>query len=569
MPGTCSRTRSVTTPGSSGWPGSSAREAPRSTAACCPHSTRSSEVYGHNILGFDGLALAWHHHRDDPSWWESFAARARDTELIARQAWPPASKQTHSDDKLGLDAVAELLGLPGKTDDLKRLKREHGGYDAIPLDDPEYLAYLDGDLCATAAVASRLLHHYDTDPYIPREHRVAAVNGRMSLNGVRVDQDLLAERLAAGEERKQMALQVLHDGWGLPLGRMKSHGRGKAKHEEFEAAVSPLSTDSGRDWLAGQWERYQVPDPPRTATGKLALGAGELKTVAARPECPADLRQMLAVMEIVTTTRTVYQTARNCLCSDGRVHPSVSMRQASGRSSVTNPGLTVFGKHDGKHVERDIFIPDEGFVLMAFDLAQVDMRAIAGHCQDPAYMALFGPGRDAHAEIAALLGITRQQAKKAGHGWNYGLGASKMIGEWGMDPEVVHRFTSGMEARFPVLCARRDEWRALAEAGGLLDNGFGRRMKADPLFAYTVAPALMGQGTAADILKEWMLNCPRELDKYRLVTVHDEQVFQFPEADWRDMAAAVVRAAEGEFMGVPIMCDQSGPGRSWGEISAG
>ena len=67
-------------------------------------------------------------------------------------------------------------------------------------------------------------------------------------------------------------------------------------------------------------------------------------------------------------------------------------------------------------------------------------------------------------------------------------------------------------------------------------------MRADPRFAYTVAPALMGQGTAADILKTWMLNCPRELDQYRLVTVHDEQVFQFPETDWREMSAAVVRS---------------------------
>jgi DNA polymerase-1 len=539
----------------------------------------ASEVAGHNILGFDGLALAWHHRRDDPGWWESFAAKALDTELIARQVWPPKSKETHSEDKLGLDNVAELLGLPGKTDDLKRLKVQHKGYDKIPLDDPEYLSYLDGDLRATAAVSARLREYYDADSYLPREHQVAAINGRMSLNGFRVDQDLLRQRLEEGAGRKAAALQALHHGWGLPLGRTVSRGRGKAKHDVFEEGVSPLGTDYGRAWLEGQWERYQVPDPPRTQkTGKLSVKAEELRKIAGNPVCPADLRAMLEMMAVVTTTRTIYQTTQSCLCDDGRVHPFVSMRQASGRSSVTEPGLTVFGKHGGRHVERDILIPDEGFVLMSFDLSQVDMRAIAGHCQDPAYMALFEPGRDAHAEIAVRVfgdphgghcpkGCQmRQDAKSRGHGWNYGMGPDRMIRD-GVDPKVAYGFDNGMKQEFPVLCAKRDEWRATAEAGGILDNGFGRRMRADPAEAYTVAPALMGQGTAADIMKQWILNCPRELDQYRMVTVHDEQVFQFPEADWQDMSRAVVQASEGDFMGVPILCDQSGPGRSWGEIS--
>lgn len=530
----------------------------------------AAEVTGHNILGFDGLALAWHHGMD----WESFAARARDTELIARQAWPPRSRETHSADKLGLDAVAGLLGVGGKTDDLSRLKREHGGWDKIPVDDPEYRAYLEGDLRATAAVAERLQH----DDYTRREHKLASLAGRMSLNGFAVNQDLLAKRLEEGAQRKATALQVLHDGWGLPLGKMVSHGRGKAKHEEWEEAVSPLSTDSGRAWLEGQWERYQVPDPPRTAkAGKLALGADDLKKISDDPDCPPDLRGMLALMAVVTTTRTVYQTAQACLAPDGRVHPMISMRQSSGRWSTTNPGLTVFGKHGGRHVERDIFVPDEGYVLFSVDLSQVDMRGIAGHCQDPAYMAMFAPGQDAHEQIAAQVGLTRQQAKAIGHGWNYGLGANKMIAS-GMDPDVVYRFTNGMEARFPRLMAWREEIRARAQDGEILDNGFGRRMSADPSRAHTVGPALMGQGTAGDIMKEVLLRlderCP-ELRPYYRVMVHDEQVFSCPEQDYEEISRAVVEAFTWEWRGpggtgmpVPILCDLNGPGDSWGAISS-
>lgn len=540
-------------------------------------------IYGHNILGFDGLALAWHHGAD----WDAFASKARDTELIARQAFPPRSRESgSSEDKLGLDAVAALLGLPGKTDDLKRLKVKHGGYDKIPPDDPEYRAYLDGDLHATRAVAGALLRHYDTDPYLPREHAVAAINGRMSLNGFGVDQDLLQTRLEAGEARKQSALEFLHDGWGLPLSRTVLRGRGAARHPEEEFFKSPLSTDEGRAWLEAQWARYQVPDPPRTGTGKLALGAEDLKPLLADPRSSEDLVAMLKLMAIVTGTRTVYQTAADHLAADGRVHPFVSMRQASGRSSTTQPGLTVFGKHGGRHVERDIFVADPGFVLVSFDLSQVDMRAVAAHCQDPAYLALFAPGRDVHAEIAVRVfgdphgghcpkGCeVRQSAKARGHGWNYGMGPERMVRD-GVDPANAYGFDNGMREQFPQLCAWREGIREMGRAGLILDNGFGRRMLADPARAYTVAPALMGQGTAADLLKMCMLRTPREFDKYRVVAVHDDQVFQFPEKDWEEMAREVVRAMTfdwappGKAMTVPIECDVSGPGRTWGEISAG
>lgn len=530
-----------------------------SGAEVLPLLDAATEIVGHNFLGFDLLALAWHHGAD----WDRLSAKVRDTELIARQADPPRSRESGtSEDRYGLDQVAERLGVPGKTDNLPRLKAAHGGYDKIPVDDPEYRAYLGGDLRATQAVGA-LLHN---DAYTVREHRLASLAGRMTLNGFMVDAPLLAERLEQGQTRKHDALQLLHDAWGLPLGRNVFRGRGAAKHEEFEIAESPLATDFGREWLDGFWSRYGIADPPRTAkAGKLAIGGDDLAAVAARPGAPEGLKSALRLMGIITGTRTVYQTATDCLCADGRVHPTVSMRQASGRWSVTNPGLTVFGKRGGKHVEREIFLPDPGHVLLSFDLSQVDMRSIAGHCQDPAYMALFEPGRDAHSEIAAQVGIDRQAAKAIGHGWNYGLGAKRMIAN-GLDAELVNRFTSGMEERFPILMAWREQIRAEAGAGMILDNGFGRRMRADPARAYTVAPALMGQGGARDIMCESLLRIPPELWVMLRVMVHDEILMSVPKAEAMEVAQVVKRAMTWTWRNVPITCDMA-VGMNWGQCS--
>ena len=521
-------------------------------------------ITGHNICGFDLLALAQHHGAD----FGALAAKARDTELIARQAWPPRSREGgSSQDAYDLDHVAERLGLPGKTDDLARLKRKHGGYGKIPRDDPEYRSYLEGDLRATAAVAEAIGGWYDSDPYLPREHKLAAIAGRMTLNGFLVDQPLLTERQAEGENRKREALQLLHDGWGLPLGRTVAKGRGKNKHEEELPYDSPLSTGPGREWLNGIWERYQVPDPPRTAkAGKLSIGADDLKSIAERPECPGDLKAALKLMGIVTGTRTVYQTATDCLCPDGRVHPGNSFRQASGRWSVTNPGLTVFGKRGGRHHERDIFLPDDGHVLLSFDLAQIDMRGMAGLSQDPAYMALFEPGKDAHAEVAAQVGLDRQSAKAISHGWNYGLGPKRMIAN-GLDEGKVRAFIAGMEARFGILIAWREEIRARGEAGEILDNGWGRRMACDPKRAYTVAPALMGQGSARDLMCECLLRLPPEIYPMLRVMVHDEILVSVEKKDALEAAAEIKKAFTWEWRGVDITSDLS-MGMTWGEVSA-
>lgn len=522
---------------------------------------RAPVVYGHNALGFDGLALAHWHGMD----WESYASKVVDTEPLARQAHPPRSRGKSSIDDYDLDHVAQRYGVAGKTDDIKVLARRHGGYDKIPKDDPEYHAYLNGDLVAGKAVYEVL----PTDEYTAREHRVLDLMGRMTLNGFRVDTELLQQRLAEGAERKRSALEELGDRFGLPLGREVKRGRGAARKTVWEPHSSPLATTEGIAWLTRLWASHGVVRPPRTAKGRLSTAAEVMDTVAANPKCPPDLRDALALMRVVTTTRTVYQTAATYLTPQGRVHPKVSMRQASGRGSVTEPGMTVFGKRDGKHVERDIFIADEGHVIITCDLSQVDMRAVAGHCQDPLYMALYGPGKDAHQEIADMMGVSRDAAKPLGHGYNYGMGPRTMTEKEGHAPDLVKRFFEVM-SQFTVKDTWTSKVRDIAGRGEMLDNGFGRLMRCDPQYAYTVAPALMGQGTARDITCEVLLRLMDRHPEYRpylRTWVHDEFVFSVPEDRAEEIGAEIKDAFTWEWHRVPIFADLSRTGRSWGEVS--
>jgi len=112
---------------------------------------RASEIYGHNILNFDIPALVFQHGGD----YDRLTAHAVDTRTLAVLDEPPLSRGGTKQDAYDLDAVAEKLGLPGKTDDVKRLAEKHGGFHLIPLE--ELSPYLDGDLIATKAVRDDLV----------------------------------------------------------------------------------------------------------------------------------------------------------------------------------------------------------------------------------------------------------------------------------------------------------------------------------------------------------------------------------------------------------------------------
>lgn len=143
---------------------------------------------------------------------------------------------------------------------------------------------------------------------------------------------------------------------------------------------------------------------------------------------------------------------------------------------------------------------------------------------------------DPHTETAiALFGDPhkRSEVKPINHGWNYGLGQKKMIAS-GFNPAVVREFFDKMQSQFPVLMDWRERICEIDASGEYLDNGFGRLMRCNPARAYTQAPALMGQGTARDIMCEGLLHIPHYIWPYLRVMVHDEIVASAPRKTQRN-----------------------------------
>ena len=532
---------------------------------------------GHNVCGFDLPVLARWHGLD----LTALRGHVVDTYLLGLVNDPPpsghkggVSRKERPAGYYGLDKTCLRYGLPHKTDDLKAMAKQYAatakkegrgkvdGYGEIPTDDPEFRGYLEGDLIASRALAAKMT---PLTPYAEREMVIGLATSQMQVNGFRVDVPEIRRALDEQDVRRRTNIQTLHDLTGMPL-------RG----------VNPVRSGDGNQAIERALIDAGIPSKnlPRTGkSGTLCTGREELTEFLDRVKKFAGNRDVSKIQKIielvvaVSSERTVYQTAEGSRVDD-RVHPKVSPSQASGRWSVTNPGLTVYGKRNGRHVERRIFLPEEGHVLVAFDQAQADSRAVAAHSGDEGYLRIFREGLDIHGELAEQLfgdRKKREQVKPIGHGWNYGRGVRAISEAEDIPLSVVSEFDRGMRSKYAQVVGWQQHVREISTAGKLLDNGFGRKLRSEPQFAFTQAPALVGQGTTRDIMGEWIVRLPTEFWKFLRTIVHDELVFSLPIADVEEMSRIIVAAGSfdladatnGRLSSCPVLADESKQGLNW------
>lgn len=518
---------------------------------------RSDFIVGHNVLAFDLPALDLHHGLDLARLVRE--DRVIDTLLAARHNDPPFSGPGDRS-RYNLNAVAtRYLGeSEGKavTDGvsaLEALRKQYGGYDRIPVDHSEYVRYLVRDVEILRGIA----FHLRVDDYLRREHRVMWRLGHITRHGWRVDVAEAGRRLADQQARVAAMKARLAGDYGLPVDGAAPQ-RSKAGIAALEKAFLGCGIEA-----------------PRTAKGALATGKEALVNLATAHPDNAALLDLCEVLRALNGERSTVQTLLDHTHSDGRVHPGVDASQATGRISVTKPGLTVMGKRDRANVlERSLLLPDEGHVLVAFDLSQVDARAIAAHAQDPDYIACFDPGKDYHREMAvSLFGDPkrRSDAKPVTHATTYGQGAHGLSVNAGISKGEAERLLRSLDVRFPGLARFKKEVRRTAERRHGLRNGFGRPIRIQPGREFTQAPAAIGQGTARDLMMEGILRLPEWLLPHLRAIVHDEIVLSIPMDRVDEAERAVLDALQFEWAprqgaaSVPILADKSERGADWAD----
>ena len=118
----------------------------------------------------------------------------------------------------------------------------------------------------------------------------------------------------------------------------------------------------------------------------------------------------------------------------GRVHTSYHQTITStGRLSSTEPNLQniPIKTEEGRKI-RGAFIPEKGFVLVAADYSQIELRIMAHLSKDKSLNSAFSEGLDVHSATAsevfgvAIKDVTpemRRNAKAINFGLIYGMSA--------------------------------------------------------------------------------------------------------------------------------------------------
>ncbi len=394
---------------------------------------------------------------------------------------------------------------------------------------------------------------------------VAALLCRIERHGVLIDAAVLARQSTELAER-MVALE----------------------QEAYAIAGQPFNLGSPKQIGEILFGKLGLPVKKKTASGAPSTDEEVLQELAADYPLPARILDHRGLAKLKGTYTDKLPLMVNP--ATGRVHTNYAQAVAvTGRLSSNDPNLQniPIRTPEGRHV-REAFIAPPGHVLMSADYSQIELRIMAHISEDPALLRAFEQGLDVHRATASeVFGLPvadvsseqRRYAKVINFGLIYGMGAFGLASNLGIEQKAAKDYIDRYFARFAGVRRYMDETRVKAREKGYVETVFGRRLwlpeinsgngprKAGAERQAINAPM---QGTAADLIKLAMIAVQQAIDDEGRATrmvmqVHDELVFEVPEAE-RDWArAAIPRLMAGVAqLKVPLLAEV-GEGKNWDE----
>jgi DNA polymerase-1 len=348
------------------------------------------------------------------------------------------------------------------------------------------------------------------------------------------------------------------------------------EHEIYDHAGEPFNIGSPPQLRRILYEKLALKPTKRTKTG-FSTDASVLESL--REEHPI-VDAILRYRER-SKLKSTYLDALPPLvdATTGRLHCRFNQTVAStGRLSSDSPNLQniPIRTEDGKRIRR-AFIPESGNVLVVADYSQIELRVLAHLSEDPELISAFARGEDIHRHsIAKALGIPvesvtpelRSIGKMVSYGVTYGMGPFGLAQRLHIPMDQARTYIEGFFASYPRVRDYLDGVVAQARVDGYTTTILGRRRYLPDLNARN--PAVRSnaermalnapiQGSAADIIKLAMVKADEALrgtPGRMVLTVHDELVFEVPEADVATVAEEMRSVMEGVLdLRVPLKVD--------------
>ncbi len=361
------------------------------------------------------------------------------------------------------------------------------------------------------------------------------------------------------------------------------------EREIHEIAGKPFNVGSPKQLGEILFDEMKLPGGKKGKTGAWGTDASVLEELAAQGVAlPVKVLEWRQLAKLKSTYVDALATAIDP--RTGRVHTDFAMAMTStGRLSSSEPNLQNIPvrTEEGQRIRR-AFVAEPGHVLMSADYSQIELRLLADLADVPALVEAFLHGEDIHSRTAADIfhlprdGVdkeARRRAKTINFGIIYGMSAFGLAGRLGIGPGEAKGIIDAYFGQFPGIRAAMEKLKEDARAQGYVSTTFGRKLwipdiaTKDPVRragAERQAINAPFQGGAAEVIKRAMVRVPLALADAglaarMLLQVHDELVFEVPEAEVAATEAVVRRVMEGVAQLKVPLAVEVGTGHSWAE----
>lgn len=389
------------------------------------------------------------------------------------------------------------------------------------------------------------------------EFPLMEVLAKMELNGIRIDRDMLEE---FSETLRSELLEL--------------------EKKIYEKAGTEFNINSPKQLGEVLFDQMGLPAGKKTKTGQYSTAESVLTKLAADYEMPNLILEYRALKKLKST----YVDALPKLINEetGRIHTDFNQSiAATGRLTSSNPNLQNIPIRTKRGREiRKAFIADEGFRLLSADYSQVELRVIASISEDENMIEAFKNDEDIHSRTAKEIfdldsvdDVTsdhRRKAKEVNFGIPYGVSAYGLANRLGISNEEGKEMIEQYFERFPGIQRYINETKEFAKEHEYVKTLLGRRRYIPQInssnwnvrsFAERTAINMPIQGTAADIIKQAMIDIQKYLEENDLNTrmllqVHDELIFEIPEAEADEVPGKLKELMETAFeLSVPLKVD--------------
>jgi DNA polymerase-1 len=439
-------------------------------------------------------------------------------------------------------------------------------FDQVPIDKAVEYACEDSDI--TLMLAAKLLPQLKTADaeklFYDLEMPLVTVLAQMEMTGVKIDTLHLGELSAEfGKELDGIEKKI------------------------YETAGCQFNINSPKQLGEVLFEKLGLPVQKKTKTG-YATDVETLNELGHLHPLPG---QVLAYRSIAKLKSTYIDNMPDLVNpATGRIHTSYNQTvTATGRLSSSEPNLQniPIRTDEGCRI-REAFVSDPGWKILSADYSQIELRILAHMSGDKTLCDSFRRDEDIHTRTAsAILGVTpelvtptmRRDAKVINFGIIYGMSSFGLSKALGIDGRTAQAYIDDYFRKYRGVRDYLDGVLEAARKDGYVTTLMNRRRYLPEItasngavrkFAERTAINAPIQGTAADLIKMAMLHIGPALERERLqarmiMQVHDELVFEAPEAEMDKLAALVRTVMEGVMeLSVPLKVDVNW-GNNWRE----